>query len=248
MQHDEQALHKTGTLFGPLKKYSGDYLEEFVYGGIDGCITTFAVVAGSVGAGLDASIIIILGFANLLADGFSMSVGAYLSAKSGIDNYNKHQRIEYWEVENLPESEREEIREIYQQKGFSGDLLEQVVEVITSNKDQWVAEMMKDELRMIKEERSPFVIGLMTYVSFIIVGLIPLLIYVYDFFFEFNGDRFITTCCLTGAAFVIIGWLKSYISQSNWLKGIAETVLLGALAAFVAYFVGDWLEHLILQG
>ena len=98
-----------------------EYLGEFVYGGIDGSVTTFAVVAGSAGAGLPGSVIIILGFANLIADGFSMSVGSYLSKKSEMQNYEKHKKIEYWEVENIPEKEKEEIREIYREKGFEGE-------------------------------------------------------------------------------------------------------------------------------
>ena len=121
--HNENRIHQTNHLFKKFEKYLG----EFVYGGIDGCVTTFAVVAGSVGAGLDSAIIIILGFANLLADGFAMSVGAYLSSKSNKDNYEKHRQIELWEVEHMPEAEKEEIREIYRAKGFYGDLLEQVV-------------------------------------------------------------------------------------------------------------------------
>ena len=101
----ENDIHLNSTRFGKLQ----EYLREFVYGGIDGAVTTFAVVAGGFGANLDPGILIILGFANLLADGFSMSVGAYLSAKSERDNYDKHEKIEYWEIENLPEIERVEI-------------------------------------------------------------------------------------------------------------------------------------------
>ena len=144
-------------------------------------MTTFAVVASSVGAGLDSSIIIILGFANLLADGFAMSIGASLSTRSEQDNYKKHRQVEYWEVENLPEAEKEEIREIYAAKGFKGELLEKVTEVITSNKKVWVDTMMKEELQMTHEDRSPIWIGGVTYISFISIGLVPLLIYVIDY-------------------------------------------------------------------
>ena len=108
-----------------------------------------------------------------------MSVGAYLSSKSNQDNYDKHKQIEYWEIENLPESEKEEIREIYRKKGFSGELLEQVVEVITSDRDRWVDDMMKDELEMIEEDKSPLYIGGVTYVSFILIGVVPMWIYVW---------------------------------------------------------------------
>jgi len=224
------------------------YLKEFVYGGIDGCVTTFAVVAGSVGAGLDSSIIIILGFANLLADGFSMSVGAYLSAKTERDNYHKHRNREYWEIKHMPKDEEEEIRVIYKEKGFEGELLEQVVETITSDRDRWVDVMMKEELEMIKEKKAPLLIGFFTYISFIAIGLIPLIVYVWDFFVPIEKNIFLITSLLTGAGFGIIGILKAYVNQTKMWKGILETLFLGAIAAVVAYYVGDVLEQLLSGG
>ena len=205
------------------------------------------MVAGSVGAGLDSVIIIILGFANLLADGFAMSVGAYLSSKSNKDNYEKHRQIELWEVEQMPEAEKEEIREIYRAKGFYGDLLEQVVQVITSDKNRWVNEMMKDELQMMEDDKSPVYIGAVTYISFILIGLIPLIIYVVDFINPLNRNLFLIASILTGIGFMIIGLLKAYVNQTRFWKGILETLLLGGIAATVAYFVGDLLESIISQ-
>lgn len=239
----EAELHQENSRFGKIQ----EYLSEFVYGGIDGAVTTFAVVAGGFGANLDNGIIIILGFANLLADGFSMSVGAYLSAKSEKENYKKHQDIEYWEVDNLPEVEREEIREIYQSKGFKGELLEKVVDQICSDKDLWVAEMMKDELNMMEETKSPFRIGLATLVSFILVGFIPLMVYLWDFFSAIEINIFFWTSILTGIAFMLVGWLKSLVNQTPAIRSIAETLMLGLLAALVAYYVGDLLENFFLN-
>lgn len=237
----ESKLHNEIAIGGGLQHY----LREFVYGGIDGAVTTFAVVAGAVGANLDPAIIIILGFANLLADGFSMSVGAYLSAKSDQENFDKHKAVEYWEVDNLPEKERQEIEEIYAEKGFKGELLQQVVDVITSDRDRWVDEMMKDELQMMEETKSPFKIGLATLISFILVGFIPLMIYVYDYFQDTRFDVFLWTSIFTGLAFAAVGWMKSYVNQTNIFKSVGETLGLGLLAAMVAYFVGDFLESLI---
>lgn len=243
MSHNETTLHQNTTAFRRVQEYLG----EFVYGGIDGSVTTFAVVAGSVGAGLDSSIILILGFANLLADGFAMSIGAYLSAKSETDNYDKHKRIEYWEVENLPAKEREEVEEIYRSKGFEGGLLEQVVNVITADKDRWVDTMMKEELGMSESSKSPFLIGLVTYISFILIGLIPLLLYVFDYIWRFSGNLFVWTSLFTALGFTVIGFLKTYVTQTNRWKGILETLALGALAAVVAYFVGDLLESIVMR-
>lgn len=234
----ENTLHLPKTQFGKLQEYLG----EFVYGGIDGAVTTFAVVAGGFGANLDPEILIILGFANLLADGFSMSVGAYLSAKSERDNFNKHEKTEYWEVENLPETERHEIEEIYRKKGFKGELLANVVDHICQNKDLWVSEMMKDELGMMRSSKSPFKVGLATLISFISVGFIPLIVYLWDFFFPTDMNIFLWTSILTGLAFLVVGWLKGIVNQTSALRSISETVALGLLAALVAYFVGDILE------
>ncbi|WP_268034528.1 VIT1/CCC1 transporter family protein [Algoriphagus sp. PAP.12] len=238
----EQAIHHQNNQFGKLQ----EYLREFVYGGIDGAVTTFAVVAGGYGANLEPGILIILGFANLLADGFSMSVGAYLSAKSERDNFDKHEKIEYWEIENLPETEREEIEEIYREKGFKGELLTQIVDHICSDKDLWVSEMMKDELGMMKDTKSPFKIGLATLISFIMVGFIPLLIYLWNFFFPSEINTFLWTSILTGIAFLIVGWLKGIVNQTSTLRSIIETVGLGLLAAIVAFYVGDILESFFM--
>ena len=221
------------------------YLGEFVYGGIDGSVTTFAVVAGSTGANLESSIVIILGFANLIADGFAMSVGSYLSTKSEKQTYERHKQIEYWEVDNLPERGREEIREIYAAKGFEGTLLEKVVEVITSDRDRWVDVMMKEELEMAKESKSPLRMGLVTFVSFIVLGMVPLFIYVIDYLDPVKANLFLISSILTGLCFIGIGFLKSVVTNTTKWKGIGETLLLGGAAAILSYFVGDFLERLI---
>lgn len=240
MEELEENIHGSGKFLNKFQNYLG----EFVYGGIDGSITTFAVVAGSAGAGLDVTVVIILGFANLIADGFSMSVGSYLSTKSEKDNYNKHKNLEYWEVDNIPEEEKDEIRAIYRNKGFEGELLERVVETITANRERWVDVMMKEELEMSPPSSSAVTNGFVTFISFILVGVIPLLSYIFDF----GGNDtyfFQVSVLMTTLAFVLIGWLKSYVTQTSAWKGIVETLLLGILAAILAYYAGDGLERLL---
>ncbi|MFC2109217.1 VIT1/CCC1 transporter family protein [Bacteroidota bacterium] len=245
------SMHKENQIHGVTNSFVERfqvYLGEFVYGGIDGSVTTFAVVAGAVGAGLDSSVIIILGFANLFADGFAMSIGAYLSAKSEKDNYAKHKKIEYWEVDHLPEKEREEVRDIYREKGFEGELLEQVVEVITSDKDRWVDVMMKEELEMIEEKKSPFKIGLITFVSFLLLGFIPLWVYVVDFLNEdLELNLLLWSSSLTAMSFALIGYLKGVVNSKNKTYSVISTVLMGVSAALVAYYVGDVLEKFVLS-
>ncbi len=241
-QHDENKTHGIQSIWNRFQ----DHLGEFVYGGIDGSVTTFAVVAGAAGAELGSAVVIILGFANLFADGFSMSIGSYLSTKSERDNYRKHQKVEYWEVDNLPEAERQEVREIYQAKGFEGELLEQVVAKITEDRDRWVDVMMKEELEMMKEQKSPLAMGLVTFISFIVIGFIPLLVYVYDYLTDDAvSQNFLIACIFTSLAFIGIGWLKAVVTQTNRWKGILETLGLGASAAVLAYWVGDVLEKIV---
>ncbi len=222
-------------------------LPEFVYGGIDGAITTFAVVAGAAGAHLESSIVIILGFANLIADGFSMSVGSYLSRKSELQHFTMLRKREYWEVDNIPDSEREEVREIFRSKGFYGKLLEDVVKVITSDRDRWVDVMMKEELEMIQSPQSPLTSGLVTFVSFIIMGFIPLWVYVQDFISPLSGPLFTYSAVLTCVSFIGIGYLKSAVNHTSFYRGIIETLLLGVAAATLAYLLGSFLEDLILD-
>lgn len=222
-----------------------EYLGEIVFGGIDGSITTFAVVAGATGASLDSSIVIILGFANLIADGFSMSVGNYLSNKAELDNYRRNKKREYWEIENLNETEKEEIRAIYRRKGFEGKLLEDIVEGITADKDRWVEDMMKNELEMLPKNKPLLRMSLVTFLSFFIIGLIPLLIYVFDYFIRIPFDLFFISSLLTAIGFILIGWLKTFVTETSAWRGILETLLLGALAATLAYYAGNFLDRII---
>lgn len=240
----ESALHSGGKrLF-----FNKEYIGEFVYGGIDGAITTFAVVAGAEGASLGISVVIILGLANLIADGFSMSVGNFFSTKAEKDNFEKHRQVEYWEIENLRENEVQEVREIYSAKGFSGELLEQVVAVITADKDVWVDIMMKEELEMVKGEKTPYKTAGVTFISFITVGAVPLLSYVLmsDDNSSINSQLFLYSCILTAVALSIVGALKSLVTEKNIIIGILETLSLGGIAALLAYYVGDVLEKMFI--
>lgn len=239
--HSERRSHGKRSFLSKFQEYLG----EFVYGGIDGSVTTFAVVAGAAGANLDSAVVIILGFANLIADGFSMSVGSYLSTKSEKQNYQKHKQVEYWEVDVAPEAERAEIREIYAAKGFEGELLDRVVDTITADKDRWVNVMMKEELQMNEEKKSPLAMGFVTFISFQIAGFIPLLAYVFDYLISPISNTFLISSILTALCLLSIGSLKSFVTETSLYKGIIETLLLGGAAAFLSYFVGGILERIV---
>lgn len=226
-----------------VNRWFNEYLGEIVYGGIDGSVTTFAVVAGAAGAGLSSTIVIILGFANLIADGFSMSVGAYLSSKSEQAKYMKEKRNEYWEIEHKRESEVEEVHEIFSELGLAGELLKSVVDKVTENEDRWVEVMMKHELEMVEEKRSPIWIGTNTFISFFIFGFVPLIVYVVDYIEPVFYDKFVLSSVLTALVFMVIGWLKSNVTHTSKMRGVSETLMLGVIAATLAYIAGDLLEQ-----
>lgn len=221
------------------------YLPEVLYGSMDGIVTTFAVVAGSAGADLTINIILILGVSNLLADGLSMSIGSYLSKKSEQDNYNKHAKIEAWEIDNMPDIERQEVIDIYKAKGFEGHELDIVVNRITSNKQVWLDTMMKDELGLMPEKKSPFRSGVSTFLSFVAAGGIPLIVYLLAYAGKLGINPFILSSAITLLAFILIGYIKTYVTQIGLWRSILETLILGASAATAAYLLGDYLEKIL---
>ncbi|MEK7672460.1 MAG: VIT1/CCC1 transporter family protein [Patescibacteria group bacterium] len=221
------------------------WVPDFVYGGIDGAVTTFAVVAGVEGASLSVTVILILGFANLFADGFSMSVGKYLSDKANLEQYEKIRKIEFKHLIEKPEHERDEIREIMEGYGFKGKDLTRAVEIITSNDEVWVDLMMRNEFNLTKENINPLRGGFITFVSFVLVGFIPLVAYTFRAILNLSENTvFIVTCCSTILALFMVGAIKSRFSMRNWFISGLETALIGGVAATIAYFVGYFLRGL----
>lgn len=225
-------------------------LEDFVYGATDGAVTTFAVVAGVIGASLSPSIVLILGFANLLADGLSMAVGNYLAAKTRLEILQNARRREEWEIDNLVEQEKQEIRDIYEKKGFKEELLEEVVRIITSRRKVWVDTMMREEIGLIEDNsRRPLDTAITTFVAFNLVGLIPLLPFVAMFIAGFvvisSSDAFTYSIVLTGVAFFLIGSVKGRIVQKPLIRSGMSTLLIGGIAASVAFVVGYLLNLLV---
>ncbi len=222
-----------------------NWVADFVYGGIDGAVTTFAVVAGVEGASLSVPIILILGFANLFADGFSMSVGKYSSDKSELEQFEKVRRIEYQHLKDKPEHEREEIREIMKEYGFKGKDLDRAVEIITSDEDVWVDLMMRKEFNMTLENIDPMKGALATFISFVLIGFIPLMGYVFKPLIGLEEDgTFILTCAATLLALFIVGTVKGRFSERNWILSGLETLFIGGAAAAIAYVVGYLLRGL----
>lgn len=209
------------------------YLKDMVYGGIDGAVTTFAIVAGVVGASLSANIVLILGVANLFADGFSMAAGNYSGTKADRDNSARIRSIEERHIDQHPAGEREEVRQLLAAKGIAGRALEESVAAITAKRERWIAFMMAEEYGLAPVLPDPVRAAMATFFAFGICGLVPLL----PFFFAFERP-FVLSVVLTGLVFFAIGTAKSRWSLDPWWRSGLETLSIGAVAASVAYGVG----------
>ena len=206
-------------------------------------MTTFAVVAGAAGANLSDTIVVILGVANLLADGFSMAVSNYLGTRAERQRRDLARREEERHVDEYPEGEREEVRQLFAQKGFSGDDLERAVDVITSDRDRWVDTMMSEELGYGADASNPLRAAAATFVAFVVIGALPLVVFLWNIATSSDiSHPFAWSAALTALAFVTVGALKARVVEQAWWRAGMETLLVGGGAAVVAYAVGVALE------
>jgi VIT1/CCC1 family predicted Fe2+/Mn2+ transporter len=218
---------------------SRSYLRDLVYGAVDGTVTTFAVVAGAAGAGLDAGIVVVLGIANLVADGFSMAVSNFLGARSEQQRRERTRREERRHVALVPHGEREEVRQLLGTWGLEGRLREEVLDVVTADRERWVRLMMEQEHGLLAGSERPGLAGLATFLAFVVVGSVPLAPFVAGALPGVAvGGPFGWSAVTTGLAFLAVGVAKAgVVGQSRWRSGL-EVLLVGGLAAGLAYAVG----------
>ena len=203
-------------------------------------MTTFSIVAGVVGADLGARVILILGLANLLADGFSMAAGNYSGTKTEIDDYHRLEAMERHHIETVPDGEREEVRQLLKNKGLEGAALEQATDSLTDDKERWIDIMMREEHGLAAVNRSPINAALSTFAAFIVCGAVPLAPYAVGL-----SNAFETSIVATAVVFVIIGAMKSQWSLAPAWRSAAETLLIGTAAALVAYYIGVALKSVV---
>ena len=238
--HPEAIRHRLN------KPARDDVTADAVLGGIDGCVTTFAVVSGVVGAGFSPVVAVVLGFSNLVADGFSMAVSSYESIKTSREFIQSVRDTEQHHIEQVPEGEKEEIRQIFRNKGFSGEVLENIVSTICSDQRLWIDTMLTEEHGIQKTGRDPLKAAFATFVSFVIVGsvpLVPLLLPAAE-----TGTKFTMSAVLAALMFFSIGALKSRVFSKPVFRSGFSTLLTGGAAAALAYFVGDLLRGLVAVG
>lgn len=215
------------------------YLRDWIYGGIDGAVTTFAVVSGVVGARLTPSIVVVLGLANLLADGFSMAASNYSGSRAESEEEARLREVELRHIRLAPEGEREELRQIFLKKGLPEAVVAQVVDSISADRERWVRTMLTEEYGLPLASRSPWAAALATFSAFLVCGGVPLLPYIFGM-----PAPFLSASILTGLVFFGIGSASSRWSTRAWWRGGLETLGIGGGAAFLAWFVGRLLRGL----
>jgi vacuolar iron transporter family protein len=241
-----KAEHRAAAITAAEEHRKGDqYIGDLVYGGLDGIVTTFAVVSGVAGADLSAGVVMVLGVANLLADGFSMATGAYLSAKSEQEYYLRERSREEWEVEHFPEGERMEMVHLYRGQGYSEDDARKLVDIQSRDRKLFVDAMMVHELGLLPDERNPLWSSLATFTAFVVCGAVPLLVYLAGLVVSIPPPaKFPVSIALTAVALFSLGSAKKKVTARSGLRSGMETLLIGGSAAAVSYVVGYLLRGL----
>lgn len=230
---------------GKQRHSAREYVRDLVYGGLDGIVTTFAVVSAVVGSNLGAEVVLVLGAANLVADGFSMGAGAYLSAKSEHEYYEQQRNAEAEQIDGDPEQGRNELYDIYRNHGYDDHESDALTSIQTRRKERWVDAMLVYGANLLRGNRKPLYEGLVTFVAFCLAGLVPLLAYLIGMFRPVNGrNMFVISIGLSALALFGLGSAKTLVTKQGWLRSGIEMLLIGGLAALVAYGIGAWLGGL----
>jgi VIT1/CCC1 family predicted Fe2+/Mn2+ transporter len=219
-----------------------EFLKQIVYGGNDGIVTTFAIVAGFAGAQADgvAQIgglaVLVFGLANLFADAVSMGLGEFLSLRSQHDLYHARRAAELREIHEFPDQERMELFEILRQRGLPAGEADTVATTLARHPQIMADLMMTYEFGMQDpDEESPALNGIVTFVSFVIFGAIPLVPY---FILEATQQTFLLSVLSTFLALVALGLLRWHATEEGLWRTVSETVAVGATCAVVAFAVG----------
>ncbi len=214
---------------------SSDFIKDVVIGMADGLTVPFALAAGLSGAVANTSIITTAGIAEIVAGSIAMGLGGYLAGQTEVEHYDAELKREYEEVERVPETEKEEVKEIFATYGLDENAQNIVVEALSKDKERWVDFMMKFELGLekpnINRARDS---GLTIGMSYIVGGIIPLSPY---FFLENAHVALNYSVIVTLITLFVFGYFKSKVTDQDPIKGAFKVMLIGALAAGAAFYV-----------
>ena len=227
-------ISRTGIRPSEGHRPEGNLLREVVFGANDGLVSNVALVGGIAGGTTDAGIILLGGVAGLVAGAISMSLGAYISTKSEREFRDAEEKRERWEVEHMREQELAETRHIFRLKGITGPLLDEVVDAVSRDHEQWIKLMMTEELGFSDQPPRPRISALVMGLAFAVTAFFPVAPYV---FIE-GTAAFVTSISLTAGALFGVGVLRAHLTTgSMWRMGV-EMVVLAALAVVAANLIG----------
>ena len=213
-------------------------IRDFILGFQDGTVNTLGLVLGVATAVQSSKIVLISGLVTAFAESVSMAAVAYTSTKAAKEFYDSQLQKEKREIEEIPNMEVQEIRDIYSKKGFKGKQLESIVKKITSDKELWLETMMSEELRLFPEDyEKPFKSALIVGLAAVVGSLVPVL----PFFFLPIKLGMIYALILSVFALFTVGAIKAKMTIGNWKKSGLEMAIVGTVAALVGYFVGAFL-------
>eukprot|EP01118_Nematostelium_gracile_P012047 TRINITY_DN434_c0_g1_i1.p1 TRINITY_DN434_c0_g1~~TRINITY_DN434_c0_g1_i1.p1 ORF type:complete len:308 (+),score=90.70 TRINITY_DN434_c0_g1_i1:2-925(+) len=227
-----------------------EYVEGIVFGGLDGIITTFAIVVAAAASKLTYGTILILGLANILGDALSMAIGDYLSTKAEEDHEESERKREEWEVDNMPEVEKQEMIDIYVKKGLKEADAREVVELLFQTKEAFLDIMMIEELHLMPksdEGSSAWKGALVTFVSFIFWGGLPMIPYVASGTYDQQAGRdkiFWAAVGVFSGCLYFLGAVKGKITGKKWYLTGFTMLINGGITSVLAYFIGYYLEYL----
>ena len=224
---------------------SGGRLKGIVFGGLDGILTSFAIISGAVGAQLGPVHMLALGVSNVLADALAMGAGEYLSSCSYNSYVRKEREREAWELQNYPAGEIAEMVELFVARGMSREDAEFVIQRMAKYKDFFVDLMMTEELALPvpgeDDNNDALKDGLVMFLAFTAFGMLPIVGFVAAgaFFPGLESDQlFSVACIITGINLLGLGAFKARFNDKQYIRSGMETLVLGGVCAAVAFFVG----------
>lgn len=214
-------------------------LADIILGGQDGLVNVLGVILGLAAATGDVRVVIAGGLAATFAESISMGAVAYTSTLAEAEFYESEREREYRHIREVPELERGEVRSIYEEKGFEGDLLDRIVETITANQDIWVAVMMAEEHRLMPTNRKVALrAALVVGVSAIIGSLIPLI----PFAFMPIGPSMLISIIITALVLFGVGVYKAQLTVGRPIRSGLEMAVIGTVSALAGYAIGAMLK------
>ena len=214
---------------------AGNWLRDVILGGQDGLVNILGIILGVIAGGGSDTVLLVAGFAAAITESISMAAVGYTSSISERDYYEAEQRRENAEITEAPEAERQEVRDIYATKGFTGKLLEDVVDTITENRDTWLATMMDEELHLQPVQsrdilRTAVVVGVATFIG----HLIPLL----PFLVLARTPALVVAIALSALALFGVGAYSALTLVGDWRKSGLRLVAIGLGAAAIGFLIG----------